>query len=107
MASKEQLHLIWIAITGVDVIKLPLVDIFALYVQPADLYKNIEGTSLIAGKNELQSDQLKICYVLPPDLPDYNKFDFSLLYTLLTFVSYGEAITRMGKKSKFHRFVYW
>lgn len=83
MASKEQLHLIWIAITGVDVIKLPLVDIFALYVQPADLYKNIEGTSLIAGKNELQSDQLKICFILPPDLPDYNKFDFSLLYTLL------------------------
>lgn len=79
-ASNEELNLIWISITGVDVIKLPLVDILALYVQPADLYKNIEGTSLIAGKNKLQSDQLEVCFILLPDLPDYNKFDFTCTY---------------------------
>lgn len=35
------------------------------------------------GKNKLDSKQEKICFRLPPAIPDYNEFDVTLLYKLI------------------------
>lgn len=67
-----------------DVLKLPLVDILASEIQPADLYNKIQVSGLLLnGKNKLASMQLKICYLPPPAIPDYSNFDVTLLYTLI------------------------
>lgn len=36
-----------------------------------------------SGKYKLRKDQLNICYIHPPTLPDYGRFDVTLLYTLI------------------------
>lgn len=67
-----------------DVLKLPLVDILASEIQPADLCNKIKVSGLLLnGENKLASMQLKICYLSPPAIPDYNNFDVNLLYTLI------------------------
>lgn len=67
-----------------DVLKLPLVDILASEIQPADLCNKIKVSGLLLnGENKLASMQLKICYLSPPAIPDYNNFDVTLLYTLI------------------------
>lgn len=67
-----------------DVLKLPLVDILASEIQPADLYNKIQVSGLLLnGKNKLASMQLTICYLPPPAIPDYSNFDVTLLYTLI------------------------
>lgn len=67
-----------------DVLKLPLVDILASEIQPADLYNKIQVSGLLLiGKNKLVSTQLKICCLQPPAIPDYSNFDVTLLYTLI------------------------
>lgn len=67
-----------------DVLKLPLVDILASEIQPADLCNKIKVSGLLLnGKNKLASMQLKICYLSPPAIPDYSNFDVTLLYTLI------------------------
>lgn len=82
--SKVQQNFTCFAIVCVDFIKLPLKDILATKISPKDLYKEIQSCSaLIKGKKQLRSEQRKICFLLPPDIPDYNKFDVSLLYTLI------------------------
>lgn len=68
----------------IDFIKLPLIDILSDCVKPVDLYVKIKCSSvLMNGKNKLRPDQLKLCFHPPPILPDYSKFDVTLLYTLI------------------------
>lgn len=68
-----------------DVLKLPLVDILASEIQPADLYNEIQqhSCSLLNGKNKLDSNQRSICFLQPPAIPDYKQFDVTLLYKLI------------------------
>lgn len=80
--SKGQQNFIWISIACVDFLKLPLKDILADQIKPADLYQKIKS-SPANGKVYLRKDQLNICSIQPPGQPDYNKFDVTLLYTLL------------------------
>lgn len=80
--SKLQKNFTCLAIVCVDVIKLPLIDILNNHVKPSDLYAKINSSTLKSG-NELRSDQKKICFIKPPRIPDYTKFDVSLLYTLI------------------------
>lgn len=72
------------AIACVDIIKLPLIDILTDCIEPKELYNEIKkSSSLSIGKNKLPPEQLKRCSVLPPHQPIYEKFDVSLLYTLI------------------------
>lgn len=64
--------------------KLPLVDILNNQIKPGDLYNKINSSSTLKlGKNKLRTDQLKLCFLPPPHIPDYSKFDVTLLYTLI------------------------
>lgn len=69
----------WITVASVDLIKLPLIDILASYIKPVDLFLKIKSCSTL----KLRPDQQKICLIQPPGIPDYNKFDVTLLYTLI------------------------
>lgn len=80
--SKLQENFTCFAIACVDLIKLPLIDILDNHVKPSDLYAKINSSTLIVG-NKLRRDQREICYITPPDIPDYSKFDVTLLYTLI------------------------
>lgn len=67
-----------------ELINLPLVDILATYVKDVDLFNQINSCpNLLSGRNKLRTDQQKICYLTPPAVPDYKKFDVTLLYTLI------------------------
>lgn len=67
-----------------ELINLPLVDILATYVKDVDLFNRINSCpNLLSGRNKLRIDQQKICYLTPPAVPDYKKFDVTLLYTLI------------------------
>lgn len=69
----------WITVASVGLIKLPLIDILASYIKPVDLFLKIKLCSTL----KLRPDQRKICLIQPPGIPDYNKFDVALLYTLI------------------------
>lgn len=82
--SKDEQNYIRFAKVCVDVIKLPLIDILASEIKPVDLYDTLQSSSLLKDtRMKLRSDQLKMCYLAPPAIPDYNKFDITLLYTLI------------------------
>lgn len=68
-----------VTVASASVIKLPLIDILASHIQPKDLFQKIQLCSTL----KLRQDQLKLCCIPPPDVPDYNKFDVTLLYTLI------------------------
>lgn len=73
-----------VAIASVDLIRFPLADILFSQIKPIDLFKAIDTCpTLLTGKNKLRSAQLKVCYLQPPALPDYGRFDVTLLYTLI------------------------
>lgn len=73
-----------VVIASVELIPLPLRDILANHVKDKDLFKEINlCSSLLFGKHKLSRDQLKICYLTPPAIPDYSNFDVSLLYKLI------------------------
>lgn len=80
--SKDQQNFIWISIACVDFLKLPLKDILHSQIKPADLYHRINSSPTNV-KGYLWKEQLNICFIPPPDEPDYNKFDVTLLYTLI------------------------
>lgn len=80
--SKDQQNFIWISIACVDFIKLPLKDILANQIKPADLYQRIDS-SPTNGKGYIRKEQLNICFIQPPGQPDYDDFDVTLLYTLI------------------------
>lgn len=71
----------WITVATVDLIKLPLIDILASHIKPADLFQKIKACTRSTLK--LLPDQRKLCFIQPPGLPDYNIFDVALLYTLI------------------------
>lgn len=80
--SNLQKNFTCLAIVCVDLIKLPLIDILENHIKPLDLYAKISSSNLKTD-NELRPYQKKICYIKPPDIPDFSKFDVSLLYTLI------------------------
>eukprot|EP00105_Crassostrea_gigas_P046671 XP_019930819.1 PREDICTED: leucine-rich repeats and immunoglobulin-like domains protein 1 [Crassostrea gigas] len=77
--SKEERNFYCFAIASVDLIKLPLIDILTDCIKPVDLYAKINCTPGL----QLRPHQKKLCCLEPPLLPDYSKFDVSLLYTLI------------------------
>lgn len=83
MASSNDKHdtrnFQWITVASVDLIKLPLRDILASQIKPVDLFQKIQSCSTL----KLRQDQRNLCLIQPPDLPDYNTFDVTLLYTLI------------------------
>ncbi|XP_062568433.1 titin-like, partial [Saccostrea cucullata] len=88
MASKllptDQQNFVRLGIAVVDKIKLPMKDILILSIKPINLYNAISScTVLLTGKYKLNDEQRKLCFLLPPDIPDYGKFDVSLLYKLI------------------------
>lgn len=73
--SSKQLNFAHVAIACLDIIKLPLVDILAAYIKPSQL-----SSSLESGVFRFTQDELGQCSV---PLPDYNNFNFMLLYKLI------------------------
>lgn len=78
-SSNDKRNFQWITVASVNLIKLPLIDILASHIKPADLPPKIKQCSTL----KLLPDQRKLCLIQPPRLPDYNKFDVALLYTLI------------------------
>lgn len=78
-SSNDKRNFQWITVASVELIKLPLIDILASYIKPVDLYQKITSCSTL----KLRPDQRKICLIQPPDIPDYNIFDVTLLYKLI------------------------
>lgn len=93
-SSKEKLNFQCVSEASLVLIKLPLKDILLSQIRPEDLFLKIQSSSLLYGRNKLRPDQLKICYFLPPVLPVYNKFDVTLLYTLIRNLCPGLEPTR-------------
>lgn len=82
--SKAEYNFVCVTRICENVIKMPLIDVLTHYISPIELYKNIPSCSmLVSGKNKLSPDQLKCCFLHPPLLPDYNTFEFTLLYELI------------------------
>lgn len=82
--SNDQRNFECVTVASVDFIKLPLKDILESCIQPVDLYKGINSCpALLSGNNKLRQDQLKLCVPQPKAIPDYSKFDVTLLYTLI------------------------
>lgn len=82
--SNDQLNFECVTVASVNFIQLPLKDILESFIQPVDLFKEINSCpALLSGKYKLRQDQLNLCFLQPPALPDYNKFDVTLLYTLI------------------------
>ncbi|XP_062616794.1 titin-like [Saccostrea cucullata] len=80
----DQLNFTRMGIASVDEIKVVLADILRCEIKPQDLPKSISSCSeLTSGRHKLRPDQQKLCCPSPPGVPDYNKFDVSLLYTLI------------------------
>lgn len=83
--SKEKQNVIRLSIAFKDGIQQPLADILASEIQPKDLHnKIISSPSLMNGNYKLKPEQLKICCLAPPATPNYNDFDVTLLYKLIT-----------------------
>lgn len=77
--SNDKRNFQCITVASVNLIKLPLIDILAGHIKPADLPpKNKQCSTL-----KLLPDQRKLCLIQPPGLPDYSKFDVALIYTLI------------------------
>lgn len=82
--SKAENNFTCFAKTCVDFIKLPLIDLLTNLIKPVDLHNEIlKSSTLKIGKNKLRPNQLQICDILPPDVPDYHTFDVTILYTLI------------------------
>lgn len=84
MASKQltpdQLNFTRLAVVCLEVIKLVLKDILNFKIPPCSLYSTIKKDKKTV---KLNRDQLELCYKKPPLLPDYEKFDVTLLYALI------------------------
>lgn len=82
--SKAENNFTCFAKTCLDIAKLPLIDLLTNLIKPVDLHNEIlHSSTLKLGKNKLRRDQLQICDIPPPNVPDYNAFDVTLLYTLI------------------------
>lgn len=84
--SPKQLNFARFSILCVDIIKLPLVDILDIFIDPNTLKKNIkECNSLQTGDHKLNQDQRTKCCFNSDTYwyPKYNSFDVTLLYKLI------------------------
>lgn len=81
--SNDQRNFECVTVASVDFIKLTLKDILESIIQPVDLEREINSCpALSSGKYKLRQDQLKLIHK-PKAIPDYSKFDVTLLYTLI------------------------
>lgn len=78
-SSNDKRNFQCVTVASVDFIKLPLRDILKSHIKPEDLFKKINLCSTL----KLRPDQLKICLIPPPGVPDNNIFDVTLLCTLI------------------------
>lgn len=78
-SSNDKRNFQCVTVASVDFIKLPLKDILKSHIKPEDLFQKINLCSTL----RLRPEQQKICLIQPPGVPDYNKFDITLLYTLI------------------------
>lgn len=82
--SKAEQNFIRFVKACVDLIKLPLIDILTDQIDPKDLFNKIDSCKdLLTGKYKLLPVQKQLCYLTPPDVPDYKSFDVTLLYKLI------------------------
>lgn len=82
--SPKQLNFSQISIVCVDILKQCLIDILDIHIKPKDLSKKIHlSQSLKGGKDKLNSEQRDLCCFSSLGVPDYNKFDVTLLYRLI------------------------
>lgn len=93
-SSKEKHNFQCVTEANLELIKLPLKDILSSQIKPEDLFLKIKASRLLSGRNKLHPDQLNLCYFPPPLLPDYSKFDVTLLYTLIRNLSSGLEPTK-------------
>lgn len=80
--SKLQENYTCLAIICVDHLKLPLIDILNYYISASDIYTKIDSSTLNSEKKVELNQKIKR-YVKGPGIPDYSKFDVSMLYTLI------------------------
>lgn len=85
MASSNAVHNFHcVTVASLELVNLPLIDILANEINAKDLYTKINSCStLLHGDSKLSLGQLKLCYLNPPIIPDYKKFDVTLLYKLI------------------------
>lgn len=82
--SQTQINFARISIICVDIIKLPLEDILNIFIKPTELKNKINACqSLLKGEFKLNPDQTKKCCIRSSSLPNYSKFDVTLLYKLI------------------------
>lgn len=82
--SKEHENWFRLTMVGGEVIKLPLIDILDSEIKPVDLHDTLQSSSLLnAGTIKLRQEHLKMCFLTAPQIPNYNTFDVTLLYTLI------------------------
>nr|XP_034324490.1 uncharacterized protein LOC117689028 isoform X4 [Crassostrea gigas] len=100
--SRKQLNFAQISIVCLDILKQCLIDILHIHIKPTDLGKKIRlSSSLTAGKNKLSSEQNDLCCPSSPGVPDYSKFDVTLLYKLIrNLCSYLKPSKEWGKEPK-------
>ncbi|XP_061172814.1 uncharacterized protein LOC133182101 [Saccostrea echinata] len=80
----DQQNFTRMGVACVDEISLVLEDILKTQIAPRDLYSKICSCSeLTKSSHSLRPDQKSVCFLSPPSVPDYSKFDVSLLYTLI------------------------
>lgn len=93
-SSKDKHNFQCVTEASLELIKLPLKDILRSQIKPENLFLKIKSSLLLSGRSKLRPDQLKLCYFPPRLLPDYSKFDVTLLYTLIRNLCSGLKPTR-------------
>ncbi|XP_062618762.1 uncharacterized protein LOC134280370 [Saccostrea cucullata] len=84
LLSTDQENFIHLGQVCIDLLKIILKDILKIHIESKKLYAAISSCpTLTTGKYQIRSDQKKICFIPPPSVPDYEKFDVSLLYALI------------------------
>lgn len=78
--SKTEQNFFFFAKVSLDIIKPVFVDILTHFVNPYQLLYNTERSKV---SKYLFKSQLDLCFPQPPLIPDYSKFDVSLLYILI------------------------
>lgn len=78
--SNDRRNFQCVTVASVDLITPVFRNILDSQIKPVDLYGKIKPCL----KNlNLRKEQQAICFIPPPGVPDYNKFDVTLLYTLI------------------------
>lgn len=82
--SNDQRNFDCVTVASVDFIKLLLKDILESLIKPVDLFIRIKSCpALLFGDHKLCQKQMNLCFIQPKAIPDYSKFDVTLLYTLI------------------------